>query len=105
MTSIVICKTSDEYFAEPVTPGRVWLRGWNGKTGRLMITLPNLNNGGIHVRLPSVPHPDGYPSWEIQKGISETGEISSDLTVTPSIDCQGTNRWHGWLTDGVLRDC
>lgn len=105
MTKIIICKTSEEYFAEPITPGRVILRGWNGKTGRLMITLPNLDNGGVHVRLPNEPHPPNYPSWEIQKGITFEGEIKEDLTLTPSIDCQGTNRWHGYLTDGVLKEC
>lgn len=105
MTPIIICTTSEEYFAEPVVAGRVILKGWNGKTGRLMITLPNLENGGVHVRLPSEPAPKGFPSWEIQKGITENGKLQPDLTLSPSIDCQGENRWHGFLTDGVLKEC
>lgn len=105
MTPIIVCETTEEYFAEPIVAGRVILRGWNGKTGRLMITLPNLDNGGVHVRLPDVPHPDGFPSWEIRKGITTEGKIQPDLTLTPSIDCQGANRWHGYLTDGILKEC
>lgn len=105
MTKIIICKTSEEYFSEPIIPGRVILRGWNGKTGRMMITLPNMDNSGVHVRLPDEPHPEGFSSWEIRKGVSPDGVVTEDLTLTPSIDCRGENRWHGYLTDGYLKEC
>jgi hypothetical protein len=105
MTPVIICATSEEYFAEPYQPGRILLRGWNGKTGRLLIALPNGDIGGVHVRLPDVQHPEGFPSWEIRKGLTEDGKLQQDITITPSIDCHGENKWHGYLTDGVLREC
>ncbi len=41
----------------------------------------------------------GHPTWQ------RTGEDFETMTLTPSIQRMGDCRWHGYLTNGELKEC
>ena len=100
---ITICPDAEEFHSTDML-GAVYLWLWNGKTGRLMIRLPSGAVSGIHIKVPSEPHPPDVPCWDVVKGILD-GKLQPDLTLTPSINCTGINKWHGYLTNGELVEC
>ena len=69
-------------------------KDWLGKRLPIMVCLPN----GQHTCLDCF-----YSDAKDGNGWTITGEPPS-ITVMPSINCMGTNGYHGWLKDGILSD-
>lgn len=58
----------------------------------IAITFSNPDDGKGPIYL-------GHPAWE------RSGDTFESLTLTPSILRVGGCEWHGWITNGEIRQC
>lgn len=77
-------------------PGAMIRASWRDEEGRppaWQVTLPNGAAWGTNDR--ASRHDGGWPGpyWDV------TGEAPA-ITVSPSINDQGSRPWHGWIRDG-----
>jgi hypothetical protein len=108
-----VTKVCGHHLRDVVAPGAMWFcpwlveegvaswlsceyrRDWLGKRPPLCIRLP----GGSDWMIDGVAYDNGKPK---ANGWTITGDNVEALTASPSIL---TPRYHGWLTNGVLREC
>jgi hypothetical protein len=90
--------TGEEFTLRAAPPGAVWECPWYGKTGPDGHCYCVMTPGGEW--LPDLPSKQGTP-W------TRTG-VAPKITCRPSIlitDHKGVEKYHGFLTDGVLVSC
>jgi hypothetical protein len=92
----------------PLQPGDFWLRRWEGgntddltKADSLAFVCPASDPsnpvlcGGGHGILIGIPgKPPESPSWAFN------GDLQNP-SLSPSVNCTGGCRWHGYLTNGI----